>query len=139
MIICDTGPLVAAADRDDQHNRACTDLLTSLHLARRPILVPAPVIAEVGYLLGRAGGVDIEAAFLRSIVQRTFTVVDLELDDYARMAELIETYADFPLGTTVAAVVAAAERLDIGEIATLDHRHFHAVRPRHVKAFTLLP
>ena len=56
MIVCDTGPLVAAADRDDQHNRACTDLLTGLHLARRPILVPAPVVAEVGYLLGRAGG-----------------------------------------------------------------------------------
>ena len=47
MIVCDTGPLVAAADRDDRHNRACTDLLTGLHLARRTILVPAPVIAEV--------------------------------------------------------------------------------------------
>ena len=42
MIVCDTGPLVAAADRDDQHNRACTDLFTGLHLARRAILVPAP-------------------------------------------------------------------------------------------------
>jgi hypothetical protein len=29
------------------------------------------------------------------------------------MAELVETYADFPLGTTDAAVVAVAERLDI--------------------------
>jgi hypothetical protein len=35
---------------------ACTDLLTGLHLARRAILVPAPVVAEVGYLLARAGG-----------------------------------------------------------------------------------
>lgn len=139
MIVCDTGPLVAAADRDDQHNRACTDLLTGLHLARRSILVPAPVIAEVGYLLGRAGGADVEAAFLRSIVEHTFTIVDLELADYARMAELVEIYADFPLGTTDAAVVAVAERLDISELATLDHRHFHAIRPRHTKAFTLLP
>ena len=63
MIVSDTGPLVAAADRDDQDNRACTDLLTGLHLARRAILVPAPVVAEVGYLLGRAGGAKIEAAF----------------------------------------------------------------------------
>ena len=47
MIVCDTGPLVAAADRDDQHNRECTDLFTGLHLARRAILVPAPVVAEV--------------------------------------------------------------------------------------------
>ncbi|MGL5864574.1 MAG: hypothetical protein ACRCYX_01705 [Dermatophilaceae bacterium] len=52
MIVCDTGPLVAAADRDDGHNRACTDLFTGLHLAHRQVLVPAPVVAEVGYLLG---------------------------------------------------------------------------------------
>ena len=77
-------------------------------------------------------GAKIEAAFLRSIVQETFTIVDLELADYERMAELVETYADFPLGTTDAAVVAVAERLGISEIATLDRRHFHAVRPRHI-------
>jgi uncharacterized protein len=139
VIVCDTSPLVAAADRDDHHNRACTDLFASLHMARRPILVPAPVVAEVGYLLGRAGGARIEAAFLQSIVQRTFTIVDLELDDYARMAELVTIYADFPLGTTDAAVIAIAERLGISEVATLDRRHFHAVRPRHTQAFTLLP
>jgi hypothetical protein len=36
-------------------------------------------------------------------------------------------------------VVALAERLDVVEVATLDHRHFRIVRPRHAKAFTLLP
>jgi hypothetical protein len=56
MISCDTGPLVAAGDRDRDHNRACTDLFTGLHLARRQILVPAPVVAEVGYLLQRVAG-----------------------------------------------------------------------------------
>jgi len=94
---------MAAADRDDQHNRACTDLITGLHLARRAILVPAPAVAEVGYLLGRAGGAKIEAAFSRSIVQETLTVADLELVDYQRMAELVEVYVDFPLDTTDAA------------------------------------
>jgi uncharacterized protein len=79
------------------------------------------------------------AAFLRSIVQEALTVVDLGLVDYARMAELVEIYADFPLGTTDAAVVAVAERLGITEIATLDRRHFHTVRPRHTDGFDLLP
>jgi uncharacterized protein len=139
VIVCDTGPLVAAADRSDADNRPCTDLFTSLHLAGRPILVPAPVVAEVGYLLGRAGGAKIESTFLRSIAQQAFRVVDLEILDYERMAELVDTYADFPLGTTDAAVVAVAERLRISEVATLDHRHFHVVRPRHIPAFTLLP
>lgn len=55
------------------------------------------------------------------------------------MSELVEQYADLPLGTTDASVIALAERLDINEIATLDRRHFTVVRPRHVDAFTLLP
>jgi len=55
------------------------------------------------------------------------------------MAELVETYADFPLGTTDASVIALTERLGLAEVATLDHRHFAAVRPKHVNAFTLLP
>ncbi len=38
-----------------------------------------------------------------------------------------------------ASVVAMAERLNISEVATLDHRHFNVVRPRHVESLTLLP
>jgi predicted nucleic acid-binding protein len=44
-----------------------------------------------------------------------------------------------PLGATDASVIALAERLGIGTIATLDRRHFTVVRPRHVGAFTPLP
>jgi uncharacterized protein len=47
--------------------------------------------------------------------------------------------ADLPLGIVDAAVVAIAERLQLTEIATLDHRHFTVVRPRHTAAFVLLP
>ena len=55
------------------------------------------------------------------------------------MADLVEQYADLPLGTTDAAVIAVAERLNVTEVATLDHRHFTVVRPDHVKSLTLLP
>jgi len=55
------------------------------------------------------------------------------------MAELVEQYADLPLGTVDASVVATAERFGRPEVATLDHRHFTVVRPKHVQAFTLLP
>jgi predicted nucleic acid-binding protein len=67
------------------------------------------------------------------------TFVGLELDDLRRMADLMDTYADLPLGTVDAAVITAAERLGITTIATLDRRHFHVVRPRHTAAFALLP
>lgn len=139
MIICDTGPLVAAALYKDTDYRRCVDLFTELHLANREMIVPAPVIAEVGYLLGTRAGAQAEAFFLRSLADGVFLVEDLTLADYGRTADLVEQYGDLPLGTTDAAVIAVAERLKITEVATLDHRHFTVVRPRHAKALTLLP
>lgn len=139
MIICDTGPLVAAAVKTDPHNRACTDLFTGLRLAGRRLLLPPTVVAEVGYLLAREGGPQYEALFLSSIADGSFVVADLTKADYRRMAELVLQYGDMPLGTTDASVITIAERLGVTEVATLDKRHFTVVRPAHVGALTLLP
>jgi predicted nucleic acid-binding protein len=129
VIVCDTGPLVAAALANDDGHHACVELFTGLHLARRELLVPGPVVAEVGYLLNREAGVDVEAMFLESLADGDFTAVDLTVEDYRRMAELVRRYGDLPLGTTDACVIAVAERLGLTEVATLDRRHFSVVRP----------
>jgi uncharacterized protein len=139
VIVCDTGPLVAAALVNDGDHHACVELFTGLHLARRELLVPGPVAAEVGYLLNREAGANVEAMFLESLADGDFTAVDLTSDDYRRMAELVRQYGDLPLGTTDASVIATAERLHLTEVATLDRRHFSVVRPSHVSALTLLP
>lgn len=55
------------------------------------------------------------------------------------MSALMQHYLDFPLGAVDASVVALAERLGATTIVTIDHRHFRAIRPAHVEAFTLLP
>ena len=62
-----------------------------------------------------------------------------EPEDWPRIAELVEQYANFPLGGTDAAVVALAERLRTDCIVTLDRRHFQAIKPRHCAALRLLP
>lgn len=103
------------------------------------MLVPNTVVAEVGYLISRKGGPRAEAQFLTSLADGDFGTVDLTRADFRRMAELVEQYADLPLGTTDASVVAIAERLAITEIASLDRRHFTLVRPRHLESFQLLP
>jgi predicted nucleic acid-binding protein len=51
----------------------------------------------------------------------------------------VTQYRDFPLGGADASIVALAERLDIETVVTLDDRPFRAVRPRHRRAFRLLP
>ena len=74
-----------------------------------------------------------------SVIDASVLVYDLDPEDWARVRQLLERYADLPLNLVDASVVAVAERLEESAIATLDHRHFSVVRPRHVRRFELLP
>ena len=78
-------------------------------------------------------------SLLDSVIDESVLVVQPDIEDYARMRDLIDTYADLPLDIVDASVVAIAERLEQDTIATLDRRHFSVVRPSHVPAFTLVP
>jgi uncharacterized protein len=62
-----------------------------------------------------------------------------DLASGALTAELVWDYRDLPLGRVDASVVAAAERLRITTIATLDRRHFTVVRSVNARAFELVP
>lgn len=108
-------------------------------MANEKIVLPATVLAEVCYWLNKQGGPEVEAAFLDSVADGTFTLVELTTDDVVRMAELVRQFSSFPLGGTDASVVAVAERLGAREIATLDRRHFPSITPKDGGYFTLLP
>jgi uncharacterized protein len=139
VILVDTGPLVAAALHGDVNHVRCVELFASLHLNEEALLVPSLVVTEVCYLLEREAGPRVEAGFVRSLAAGDFTFTEVTLADLDRVAELIATYADLPLGAVDASMIAVAERLGVEEIATLDRRHFTVVRARHVNALTLLP
>ena len=132
--VLDTGPLVAALNTGDQRHAECASFLISL-TGRR--LLPSPVLTEVCWLLERWP--KIEAAFLAEVARGAFELVHLTPADLTRMGDLILRYADFPLGAVDASVVAVAERFDTDRVATLDRRHFNAVKPAHLTALTLLP
>jgi hypothetical protein len=55
--------VLAAGNVKDQAHRACVLLLRQ---AEGPLLVPSPVLGEVGYLLQSRVGPQAEAAFLKS-------------------------------------------------------------------------
>lgn len=135
-VVVDAGPLYAYVDADDADHRRCLDFLAE-HPAT--LIVPQLVIAEVAYLLARSVGTRAELLFLADIGSGAFSVEPVQTQDWTRIAELVKRYRDFPLGTVDASVIACAERLGISEVATLDHRHFAAVRPSHAEAFALLP
>ena len=134
LAVVDAGPLYAAADSDDDDHKRCRAVLARADLR---LVIPALVIAEATYFVGRRLGTRAEAAFLRGLA--AFDVEGPSPEDYVRIGELVETYADLPLGGTDASVVALAERIEADIVITLDRRHFGAVRPRHREALELLP
>ena len=136
MLIVDTGPLVATADRSDKDHAACRELLES---DEGPLVTTAMVIAEAAYLIDRQLGAKAEASLYASIIEGQMEVADLDIDDWQRVRDLVTTYADLRLGGTDASVVALAEHRGANRIATLNRRHFAVVRPRHADAFELLP
>ena len=134
LAVVDAGPLYAAADADDDDHEACVAVLARGDLR---LVVPALVIAEATYFVADRLGPTAEAKFLRGL-----GALDVEgpaPEDFERIAELVNQYADFPLGGTDASVIALAERIAARTVITLDHRHFAAIKPRHQQAFELLP
>ncbi|MGH3870861.1 MAG: type II toxin-antitoxin system VapC family toxin [Pseudonocardiaceae bacterium] len=135
-VIVDAGPLYAYTDADDAAHQRCAEFLSCYH---GTLIVPTLVITEVCYLIQTRLGTHAELLFLGDLASGAFSVEPVAVTDWFRVIELVDKYRDFPLGTVDASVVACAERLGISDIATLDHRHFRAMRPGHVDAFTLLP
>jgi len=136
VLIVDAGPLYAAAATRDKHHRRCVELLSN---SPGPLIVPALVVTEVAYLLADRIGPHAELAFARAIRAGELVVEAVIERDWTRIEELTEQYLDLPLGLVDASVIALAERHGVDAIATLDHRHFGTVKPRHLAGFHLVP
>jgi predicted nucleic acid-binding protein len=104
-----------------------------------PLVIPILTITEVSYLLATRIGAQAEVRFLGDVAGGSFAVEPVRARDWLRVSELVWQYRDLPLGTVDASIVAAAERLGISALATLDRRHFTVVQPAHIPAFTLVP
>lgn len=121
---------------DDADHERCALLLQSQSERR---LIPTPVLVELDHLLGRELGAAAFPALLDAIKAGELDVEDLLAGDYERAGELMRTYADLEVGFVDCAVLAVTERLGEPKLATLDHRHFGTMRPRHIEALELLP
>jgi uncharacterized protein len=135
-LVLDTGPLLAALDAADPDHDRCAGLLTD---ALEDLVVPALVLAELDYWCHKRLGGNVWIAFLDDVLAGAYRVEALSGADLRRCRQLQATYLDLRLGVTDASVIALVERLGEPKVATLDHRHFGAVRPQHVQALRLRP
>ncbi len=92
----------------------------------------------MAHLVGTRLGADPEVRFLGDLAAGNLIVEPVAASDWLRIAELVAQYADLPLGSVDASVIAAAERLGANDIATLDRRHFTIVQS-NIGPLNLLP
>lgn len=135
-LIVDAAPIVALADELEP----LSDVIEGV-LRDEPgsLVIPAPVSAEIDYLLATRLGARAQRGFLADLAAERFVVACLDPADYRRALELDDRYHDLELGLADLAVIVMAERYRTRRILTFDQRDFRAVKPAHDPSFELLP
>jgi hypothetical protein len=123
-------------DRGDKDHKRCRTLIEE---ADESLVLPSPVLPEVDYLVSERLGGGSMVALMRDIEAGAYLVEDLIPEDYVRIRQVLDRYADQDIGFVDAAVLAVVERYGERKLATLDRRHFSILRPRHIEALELLP
>ncbi len=135
-VLADTGALYALLDDKEEWHQRVRGWVAS---SQDSLVVPATVVQETAFLIGRRVGAKLEAEFLRNAAAGAWLLESLAVEDISRAADLVEKYSDFPLGFVDASIIAIAERLDVRGLLTTDRRHFGVIRPAHCERLRLLP
>lgn len=133
MVVADTGAVFALLDRDDRHHDAVRAMFAADPQAW---LLPWAILPEVDYLVSTRLAPRVHRAWLEDLAEGSLFVEWGRDDDLAGASAVIRKYASLGMGLVDAVVMVTAERLE-ADIATLDLRHFGAVRLKH--APRLLP
>ena len=125
MIVTDTGAVVALIDRGDRHHRT---LKRAFENQPEQWVLPWAILPEVDYLLAAHVGARAQDAFLSNLHEGAFNVAWGDDDLLAEAAALHASHKSLRLGLVDAAVIATCIRLKASAIATLDLKHFAAIR-----------
>jgi uncharacterized protein len=131
--LCDTGPLVAFFDADDQDHEECRSAFRAFE---GRLVTTWPVLAEVFYLLPDRSH---RRPLWQFILSAGIEVVQVTTAELPRMRSLMDQYAGLPMDFADASLVVLSERLKVRRVFSLDRRDFSVYRPRHVRAYEVLP
>lgn len=134
MIALDTSVVVAFMNRrDNDHERVAAWMET----VGEDLFTTPLIVAEIDHLVSRGGGPDAALAFYEDLSSGAY-LVEWWPEAVAETVAAARKYQD--IGLADASLLALSARLETTRVATLDERHFRAVRPLAGEAaFTLLP
>ena len=135
MILVDAGPLIAIIDRGEPDHRICMEVLSFLN---GPMLTTWPALTEAMHLLGRAGGWPAQEALWKLLHRDDLQLIHLDELLLRRTRALMKKYLDVPMDLADATLVAAAEKLKLKRILTLDS-DFQIYRLDGKRSFEVIP
>lgn len=136
MILTDTGPLVGLINAADQHHARCVGALDAL--SAESLLTTWPCFTEAMHLLWRDGGYRYQAALWDMYRDGRLVLHEPTPAEIFRMTQLMEQYRDLPMDLGDASLVAAAERLGLQRVFTVD-RQFYIYRLENGDALEVVP
>ena len=129
--LIDAGPLVAAGNRRDRRHALSVRFIGDFE----GILVTTwPVLTEVCHLIPHRAAV----RFIRSVARGGIEVRDIPQGAFARIADMMEKYADLPMDLADASLVWLGDEMGIRDIVTFDERDFGTYRLAGGKRFNNL-
>lgn len=130
----DTSVVVAYMNsRDEDHER----VVTWMEAVEEDLFTTPLIVAETDHLVSRAGGPDAALAFYEDLESGAY-VVEWWPEAVKETVAAARQHRD--IGLADASLISLAARLGTTRVATLDERHFRAVRPLTGEAaFALLP
>jgi uncharacterized protein len=114
-VVVDSGPIIALFDAGDAHHDRALEFVRR---TRARLISSLAVVTEAMYVLDES--LPACKNLLAWVQAGGLTLVGPEAGDFARVAELMEKYADLPMDFTDAVVVALCEQLGIVHVASVD-------------------
>jgi uncharacterized protein len=136
VTLCDAGPLVAIIDTSDQHHVSCVETLATL--PPQPLLTTWPCLTEAMYLLGDGGGFRAQDRLWGHVAMGRVALYLPEIQEWQRIRDLMNQYADMPLDMADASLISAAERINSRRLFSIDSS-LRAVRLENGEFFEIVP
>ncbi len=114
-VVIDSGPCIALFNRDDEYHEWSLEFLRS---TPAELVSSLAVVTEVMYVLDFS--LEAQQDFLTWVRAGAMTLVEPRDEDFDRVKQLMEKYADLPMDFTDAMLVAICERLEIRDVASVD-------------------
>ena len=136
MMLTDAGPIFAILDKGQvQLHRQCIETYRQIS---SPLITTWPCFTEAMYLLSDLRGWSGAKKLWQLWDRKLLMIHELSPAEHKRMKVLMEKYRDTPMDLADASIVAAAERLGISRVFTIDS-DFYIYRINDKDAFTVIP